>query len=1204
MRLKRLETYGFKSFADRMVFDFEDGITAIIGPNGSGKSNVVDAIKWVIGEQSAKSLRGNEMADVIFSGCASRRPMALAEVTLVLDGIGLAKGLPEDEIGLTRRLTGDGHSSYYINGKQVRLRDIRELLMDTGMGTSAYAVIEQGRISFILEASAKDRRAILEEAAGISRYKAHRRQAARRLERSRLDCERIGQVLAEVEKRLRTVTRQAESARRYKELEARLRDLRMVFALEEWGRLTDEGAGLEERRQELSQTEAGLTAGLADLDVELTEGETSLTAFEDELLQAEQGRADAQSARDVAASRIRDAEARLVELEGQEAEDSAGITAAEARIEALTAERREAEAALAATDSEGDDRAAQLYEAKRSELEACAAELAEATAGDEEFENQRVECLQELSRIEAERKRLTTARSGLGERRHRLEQRRAEHGRALLDSDATEEECRAQVGRLESELEAVQTGLADRIRAREGFQAAVTGCEHDLHELDKRIGQAEVRRNLLNQYEERAEGIYRGVRSVLEQGERLPGILGLVADHCRVPAPYETAIEYALGGAAQNLIAETAEAAEQAIAWLREGRRGRATFLPLDEVEPRRLDPAIYAGAEGVVGVAHELIGYEERFAPVFRHLLGNILVLEDLERAVALRRSGLRARMVTLAGDIVTPGGAMTGGQRGGDAGGGIVSRKNEIARLGEELSGLEARRQELARALDAAREEAFTGATAVEEQRRTLAGVEQRLAQARTAQAKAEQDSQHRREAAAGFEREAGEIEQELLGVENEEIDLGGQREWFTAMRERLDQQLQARRSAIASLHERRDRLQEEVGNLRVDMATSEERRESVQNHLAHLGAAVTGAEKDLAERRDRLASLGERHEALRAQLAEDREAHAVDAAGFEHLAAGLQKTAGQRDALRDTIEGQRAEVRRRNGQLRTVEGQLQELALKLNEIAVRKEDMRQRILEDFALDLAEAFANWERPADLNLPTVRRELDETETAIKRLGSVNLTAIDELEVVKAREEFLSRQYHDLTEAADRLDQIITGIDDTCRKLFRDTYRSVRTNFQELFRKLFGGGRADLVLETAEGEDILEAGIEIIAQPPAKQPKSISLLSGGEKALSAIALLFAVYRSKPSPFCVLDEVDAPLDESNTDIYCHMLREFCEHSQFLVITHNKRSMQYADALYGITHAEPGVSTKISVKLQELDGATDPVETMQHQGPYGD
>lgn len=1202
MRLKRLESYGFKSFADRLTFDFESGITAVIGPNGCGKSNIVDSIKWVVGEQSAKALRGAEMADIIFNGCATRRPMALCEVTLVLDELGADKGLGSGEVGITRRLTRDGQSSYYLNGKACRLRDIKELLMDTGVGTSAYSVIEQGRIGFILEASTKDRRALLEEAAGISRYKARRKVAIRKLERVHVDLERIGQLLGEIERRLRSVSRQAATAIKYQELSAILRDLRLVFALEEFGRLSAERSSLSERAATLQSEALALSARIAELEAATSGGDAELLDIENQLREVEGQRAAAMSSRDVAASRLRDAKARLVEIDQREQEDQEALAGQQHKTAAIEAEIAHTQSGLDDAQDQGDSGLTRIYDERRKEIDALIARIDEVLSGVEERKNRHVECLREVSRIEAESSRLATGRKQLEERRQRLQDRRDQHHEQSAAIQQRGEECLRSMDEQQVAVDTAHSRLDELIREREESQARGNQLDNRLNELRHEESRADVRLRLLNEYERKAEGVQRGPRSVLQQMDRLPGVVGLVADCFTVDKDHEVAIETALGGAAQHIITETQTAAKEAIEYLRRERRGRATFLPLDDVRGRERPPARYLNAPGVIGLASDLVHFDKRMRPVFEYLLGGILVVDNLDNAIHLRRDGARSLLVTLDGEVINPGGAMTGGRSQGQEAGGLVSRKNEINRLEQQLHELAEQRAAVGGERDDAKKAAFSASLAVEEQRKVIHQAERALGDAKAELMKAERDRLHVEEFSSSFANELQEISTELDHLQLEEQDLAGQREWFQNLAKRLDNELLTRQEHLRDLCEQRDRMQEEINGLRVDLATTEERREALRNHISHLRRSLQDLEDQRLERERRLASHQEQRQYLQQTIAESDEQHQVMAANVEQLSQAFNTLIERRDRNRNQLEHERQELRTITARHRALEREHGEAELKLGELRVRLESLSERISEDYEVDLAEAFTNWQRPDDLNLPEVRRQLNETERQLASLGPVNLAAIDELKEVQVRRDFLAQQHEDLGQAAAKLADIIEQINITSRKLFTNTYKLVRKNFQELFRKLYGGGKADLILEQAEGEDVLEAGLEIIAQPPGKQPKSITLLSGGEKALTAIALLFAVYQIKPSPFCILDEVDAPLDDSNTDVYCRMIEDFCQHSQFIVVTHNKRTMQFADAIYGITQSEPGVSQKISVKLENIEQHAELLAPTAGSGPF--
>ncbi len=564
MRLKRLECYGFKSFADRQSFDFEGGITAIIGPNGCGKSNIVDAIKWVIGEQSAKALRGSEMTDVIFNGCATRRAMPVCEVTLTLEDYLTRDGVNESEVAITRSLTRDGQSNYFINGKPSRLKDIKELLLDTGIGTSAYAVIEQGRVGFILEASTKDRRAILEEASGISRFKVRRRAAMRKLERVNVDLQRIAEVHNEVGKRLRTVRRQAEVALRYQELAATLKELRIIFALEEFGRLSTELENLHNQINALQDQESEFAKRLGELEANLIEADSKLVSMEQEIRAKEEERAAVRSRRDVAAAQIKDGQVRLKDIDQQREADEKGMSGIDERVADIEADIQKTTENLALIGGEGEtkDSLATLYRGRQEQLDALIAQIDEAIQTIEAHKSEDVQTLSHIARTEAEQSRLASSHEALHVRRKRLEENHRSHGDSFTEAKAIEEQTHKEVAKANQLVEEAHSTLDDLIRQREEAISEAENIDSDLNNLRHKEGQAETRFKMLSDYERRNDGISGGARGVLQQMDRFQGVEGIVADLFTVSQEHELALETALGAQAQNIVTETQESAK------------------------------------------------------------------------------------------------------------------------------------------------------------------------------------------------------------------------------------------------------------------------------------------------------------------------------------------------------------------------------------------------------------------------------------------------------------------------------------------------------------------------------------------------------------------------------------------------------------------------------------------------------------------
>jgi chromosome segregation protein len=930
-----------------------------------------------------------------------------------------------------------------------------------------------------------------------------------------------------------------------------------------------------------------------------------LLGFESRIREASDAKGHAQSGRDLAADRATAARARLTELAAQEAEDRQVLAGIDGRITAAAAEHHQAEDELrrteAATSGDEGDGGGELVlamRARRTELDGILAEVDALVARTEDVKAKQIECMRELARISAEQGRLESARGALADRRRRVEERSGGTTGQLLAAQGAEVQAR---GALDAQIRGAadaHSALDSAIRAREEAQAVANQFDHQLGELRHTEAQVETSLRLHTEAERRAEGVQRGVRDVLSEMDRLPGVIGMVAELCRVPSEYVVAIETALGQQAQNIITESQEAAKSAIEYLKRERRGRATFLPLDDIRGRdRADERILR-EPGVVGLASRLIEYDARFNGAFDYLLGNVLIVETLDHAIAIRRrQRISARMVTLDGEVVNAGGAMTGGRSQAQEGGGVVSRANEIARLKDQAIELNQRRADLSTKRDAARTRALELGLAVDAARRAIQDADRTVGDAKANLMKAERDRLHLESNTSGFGADLEEIASEQGKLESEGRDLLGQHAWFSALDTKLMHEVQSLQGALATKGAHRDRIQEEVANLRVSVATSQERVEAARNHLAHLVRQCQELEDQRDERSRRLAGLDTRRAELTATAEDNDRLQAEQAARFAETATALDQLIKERDRIRDGVEESRQESRVLAARAKVTDQERNTAQRAADEARLRIETLAARVMEDHRIELTEAFTNYVRPDDLDLPSLRQQLQAAETEMADLGPVNLAAIDELEEAQAREGFLGKQFDDLSKAKDTLELVIGELNQISGKLFEETYRSVRSNFQELFRKLFGGGRADLHLELKDEEgnavDPLEAGLEIVACPPGKNPKIITQLSGGEKALTAIALVFAVYRTKPSPFCILDEVDAPLDEANVDRYNSMVHEFTQGidgrpgSQFIVVTHRKRTMMRADAIYGITQNEQGVSTKISVRFEEVE-----------------
>ena len=1180
MYLSKLEIFGFKSFADRTEFTLKPGLTGIVGPNGCGKSNVVDAIKWVLGEQSAKSLRGSEMLDVIFNGAGTRKPLGLAEVTLTFSEVRDVLRVEQEEISITRRLFRSGESEYLLNKQPCRLKDIREMLMDTGIGKEAYSVIEQGKIDTLLQANAQDRRAIFEEAAGISRYKAKRKETERRLDRIDGNLQRLCDIIEEVEKQIRSVKAQAGRARRYGELLQEWKEKRLTIAGAQRRQIRADAERIAERLRVLREEEAVASARLSTLEADLSTADEELSRLEDGLLQVrgDLARVDSRISSEQQRSRMeREKGVRLTE----ESERLAGEARQHrVRIQEIIGELREKRKGLREaeeevgrvetairTDAARKDELQQREQTIREEEEERKTRLLDALNSRAHAQNRQVSLeanlvaiLQRLGRKESEADRLADERAEVARRRAQEAAGRC----VALDEVVRRRAFLAAQGEYRQRLDSIQGRRGDELAGLERRRTAVASS-------------LEVLRGIRSQM----EGVQEGTKSLLSvnQNEGFPGLGKMLADCIDVDLRYASALEAALGSRAQAILAEATCSAVQAIRFLKEEEKGRASILPMDHPGRNGTRPPLQG--PGLIGLASSLVRAPESLESTVEVLLGHTWVVQDLECAVRYSRNGGTGEtFVTLDGDVVDPQGFICGG-RGEKSGGLILNRsrlrslEDEGERLDLEIGSIRSLRDKTADRLETvqgriAREESAiaegegVASDAGAEIRRldqSLGHLEERLAVDRLeAEDLRRQRETTEREQAAASE-EVARTNAEALSLEEETRRAAQIGEEVRRDREALGAELTRLRVAEARVREKLDALRGSMANL---VRGLRERRESL--HGTRRGSSEAGwqareAESAARNAEENLRGLVEKSESLRAQEVRLQE-------GREEKAEGIQTL--------------REESRLAGGEVERAKDEIQNARLDENQTTLRQESLTTRAREELGVDLAELpepSEGWdEEEATSRIAEVKQKLD-------RMGNVNLEALDQLAELEERYAFLKAQKDDLDRAKRSLQEAIRRIARTCRERFSETFDAVRDQFQEVFRKLFGGGRADIFLQ--ESEDDLEAGVEIVARPPGKEPRQISLLSGGEKTLTTIALLFAIFKSRPSPFCILDEVDAALDESNINRFVLMLREFLSHSQFLIITHSKPTMAVADVLYGVTQEEQGVTKRIHVRFEEIE-----------------
>ena len=1184
MYLKALEIQGFKSFPDKTVLTFGEDITAIVGPNGSGKSNISDAIRWVMGEQSTRTLRGGKMEDVIFGGTAQRKQTGYAEVSLVLDNTTHLFDLEESEVMVTRRYYRSGESEYYINRRSVRLKDINELFMDTGLGREGYSIIGQGKIDEILSVKSSDRREVFEEAAGISRYRHRKEEAERKLERTDENLVRINDKIAELELQVEPLREQSEKAKKFLVLRDELRGLEISVWLDTLERIRVNNIKLEtDYKEAVRQKEEAERA----VEERFAQAEKLSEQMRDREVQADQLRFAIQSR-----------EATIRELESSVAVLKSSIQHNLENTQRIREELEQREGRQDSLSGQIAERAARLSEIekqldhtrRRAEEQNQKAQEALRTAGT---------LAQEL---EALRGQEATKTADAHQAKALLSALAAAAQEVLDRDEAVRQELRSLEERLEAarqDAQAADKKLKQAREERDSVQNVISGYSLRLEARKKKADQARERHTrlrmdenalasrikLLTEMEKDREGYSKAVKLVMGEADRggLRHIHGPVAGLLHVPDQYTVAIETALGGAMQNLVVEREEDGKAVIQYLKRRDAGRATILPLSSIRPYDLREAgSLQGEPGFVGVADRLVQFDPRYRNVFSNLLGRVAVMEDLDAAIAAaRKYGYKFRIVTLDGQVLNPGGSMTGGSVSRSAG--ILSRANELERLNRQRAGVEEQRAAAAQAMEEARREATAAAYEVEtaqaQQRQhedAILKLEERLAHfdAQLADASRRRDEQRR------------ELEQIQARSAQTEADTAAARARIEALEgsaAALRAEAEGKARGQSELQARTAGIREAIAELNMRRAGLEAEQQAAGQSLTELEALRRDLTGDRAERERMLTAFEEKNAALEEEILEkERRLQAIRQENRERQEA-IARINEEKLALEARRNQADKQAREKNSELLNLEREVSVLEQRKAAAALEEKTLLDKLWETY--ELSHEAARAQRVELESVPKAQRRVGELKKAISGLGNINLDAIEEFQRVNERYTYLTDQRDDVLKSKKELEGIIADITEEMKTIFARQFSVINEAFQQTFTELFGGGKATLELE--EPEDILNCGIEIRVQPPGKALKVLSLLSGGEKAFVAIALYFAILKVRPTPFCVMDEIEAALDDANVVRFARYMRQMADKTQFIVITHRRGTMEEADVLYGVTMQEQGVSRILTINLNDVE-----------------
>ena len=1194
MRLNSIKIRGFKSFAEEVELILEPGITTIVGPNGCGKSNVSDAIRWVLGEQSARALRCTSMRDLLFNGGANFAPAQKTEVALrflndnadtpTQENTNAALASPEIEV--CRHLTRDGESRYLINQTPCRLRDISELFMDTGIGVDAYSVMEQSKIDLILNVRPEERRFLFDEVAGITKYKHRKKTALRKLEQTEQNLVRINDVIQELQRETEELKEQAEQARHYNAQHAQLKQYELDLARREYDKLhtdysqaqTDLDEVLtivgeasetlkaaEERIESATDRQSELDAAIRAGQTTLREIETQIEQIERQIVLHKERQLNIQKQRERA----------LQTLESLKSQQTALLTQKQER----TQEYQKLEASFKIEESRLEARQ-QLLTQLDERIAAAKKSVREAQTTLQETETELA--TQERDRLALEHK-LNSSEGSLSRIQENTEAltqdlKTATDTYTAVQRDETQ--LKAELVQIEAEKNQVETELQENHDALRKIEAEIQG-------LQSTLGSNVSRLKSLQELQSAYEGYYAGVRAIMQAKTHNPdqfqGVCGVVAELLTTDAEYELAIEVALGSAIQNVITETAEDAQNGIAFLKKHRAGRVTFLPLDILRGRRFDDDALLNQPGVIGIAEELIDYDLKYETAMRHLLGNTLVIEDLDAAIALtRRSRPTARLVTLDGEVINTSGAITGGQT-SQKQSGLLSRARDLEDLEDEIGQLTQRSNQK----DKKRKTYAAKIASLQRKRQdlTIQWQDKRVEKASLTKDMEQANLQVTR------------LEQQLATVEVENREL---RDVVAASREEQETLV----AEIEALTQKSTRTQRWIERISEQIEAENRKHAEVSGNCQEMKVFLAGQHQKLESLKSELETLEESQQQTAKNIAEQQAI--IDSDEQTKIDLGEQVEVAQREFLR--LEGDRAEAEAKVDELseeretlleevsvlqkemratrRNFEKQNRkrhQLEVKTTQFEMRIKSVSTRIHDKYQVSIDSL------PPLMNDEQVMDEIDlldsieKLKAELSAMGAVNLKAIEAYEEHKKRHDFLISQRDDVQQSMQATLQVIQKINQTSREVFLETFEQVQANFQEVFTQLFGGGETELLLTDAS--DVLDSGIEIIARPPGKRPQSITQLSGGERSLVAIGLLFAVFKIKPSPFCVLDEVDAALDEANVLRFANLIRAYAENTQFIIITHNRRTMEIADAMYGVTMEQAGISKIVSAKFAE-------------------
>ena len=1184
MYLKSIEVNGFKSFANKMIFKFDSGITGIVGPNGSGKSNVADAVRWVLGEQSAKQLRGAKMEDVIFSGTEMREPMGSAYVAITMDNSDQSLPIGFDEVTVARRVYRSGESEYLMNGSPCRRKDIVELFFDTGIGKEGYSIIGQGQIDQILSGKPEDRRELFDEAAGIVKYKKNKLETEKSLEAERDNLNRVTDILSELERQVGPLKHQSEKAREYLGYRDRLKEYDTSMFLLENGRLSEEMEALDEKitiaqrevddaGRRLEQTKAEYekqdqalnelkseietrTEGLSEAKVDKEKQEGQIKVLREQMNTERMRETHLASDIQRLAGEKEDKQSQLAKLQGEQGEIREALKKAQE-------ETVESESQVAFLQKEIQDTEAELEKVRRNQ---------------QSFANNQMNLSNRLQHVETVREQLEVRISHVDSQAQESRQHRIEQEQRKQQENQRKQRLLAEKQKLSNDLVTERNLYAVLEKERTSAQENLASQKESFHRSQSSY---ETLRNMAERY----EGYGFGIKRVMEQKAKQPGIIGAVADIMKVKRKYELAVETALGGAIQNVVTDSQQTAKEMIGFLKRNRYGRVTFLPLDAVKSRGGFPRPDAlKEEGVIGTCDQLASYDERFSDLFHSLLGRVLVVESIDDGIRIAgKYNHSFRIVTLEGDALNPGGSMSGGAYKNKSN--LLGRNRELKELKQKLSKDREQISSFAEVLD---EKTAELQKAGERIRRLQSSIQEYslrentvVMTLRSIEKQMEEEVKREQE----FLAQAQSLRREYNSMEGDVTSLSDKKQVLEEANQSEEQKIQTLSQRLDEARIKAEEKAREVTEAHMKAGQLKQQQDFIMSNSERIRLEISKIEDDLDTLRKQTGSIETSMDDIKKQIEEKSQAVLTKNQWIEteeeQILDRQRKLGETEERYRQSLGAREELMERMNG----FDKEVYRLTSTREKFDEKQQELLNYMWENYELTYhqAKAAAGVEQPAE-SLQELKKKIAELKAQMKDLGPVNVNAIDDYKDVLERYEFLKKQHEDIVKAEAHLVGLIDELEAAMKNQFQEKFKDIQEMFQNVFQELFGGGYARLELTD---DDVLESGIRIIAQPPGKKLQNMMQLSGGEKALTAISLLFAIQNLKPSPFCLLDEIEAALDDSNVARFAQYLHKLTKETQFIVITHRRGTMTAADILYGITMQEKGISTLVSVSLIEND-----------------